>query len=367
MASHKWCNNCSVRMVKNGRFRGKQRYFCPQCSGSIVKTRLDTSMRNIKVLFKHWLLGKRSLSELAREQGVARATLSRRFHTLFLTPLHPRLPKPVPVWSNGSDALQACSSACDFLPSPHPATSTSSNPCVVVVDGIHINSCDVLLTAYDVTHHKILSWYWCKVENYSNWYSFLSSFVTCDVTAVVSDGQKGLQKALDSAFPCIPHQRCMAHVIRLGLGMLTKNPTTDAGKDLRKLITQLPCIHTSQTKRRWIGRYKRWKESYSQFLAQKSFVSLGSEKSRSSSLVTRWWYTHRNLRAVRSLLTNAIPGLFYYTQDDRIPRTSNDVEGGINSQLTELLRLHRGLRPYQQRYLVAQYLTKRMEGRVKKK
>ena len=134
------------------------------------------------------------------------------------------------------------------------------------------------------------------------------------------------------------------------LTKLTRNPKTLAGQDLRKLGKQLPTIRTRRQKRRWIRLWKHWHSKYHYFLAERSYGDIKNKK-------RGWWYTHKKLRAVRSLIQNSLPHLFTFIGHPEIPRTSNYVEGGINSRIKELLHRHRGLNLAQKQTLVSWFLA----------
>lgn len=74
---------------------------------------------------------------------------------------------------------------------------------------------------------------------------------------------------------------------------------------------------------------------------------------------------HRRLRSSYKQLDKLIKDkqLFTYLETDLttelIPRTTNYVEGGINSQLRTKLKLHRGMSEEHQRELVERYLYSR--------
>ena len=172
--------------------------------------------------------------------------------------------------------------------------------------------------------------------------------------ALVSDGQKGLRKAVKTIFPSIPHQRCLAHIIRLSLAWLTRNPQTDAGKDLRILVRELAQVKTESATKIWRSSFVEWDTHYEEFLKERSVNPATGRK----------WYTHRKLRAVRSLIVNALPNLFWFTVDSHIPNTTNAVEGGINAPLAELLHRHRGITEEQKKALVRRFLYARRKKKL---
>jgi len=184
-------------------------------------------------------------------------------------------------------------------------------------------------------------------ECLNSWLLFLS-ILDIKPTVVVCDGQRGLLKAIHSTWPKIMVQRCLIHIVRQASAWLTQHPKTKAGKHLLLLVKELRHIRTRRQKRRWIRKYRKWDKKYTTFLKEKSYSWQG-----------RWWYTHRRLRGTRSLIENAIPDLFRFVSDPTVPRTSNHVEGGINSRLKELFRSHRGFTKTKKLALASWYLALR--------
>jgi len=265
------------------------------------------------------MLGVASLTSLAKNIGVHRTTLSRRFGSLDVPP------SPVPL--------------CSF-----------THPPVLVLDGTTISKITVLIIVYNTISDQPLAWSFVLREKFDVWHTLLMRIaVRYQPHAIVSDGQKGLLKAAKAIFPHTPHQRCLAHVIRLSLAWLTRNPQTSAGQELRILIRNLAQVKTPAHANAWRESFALWNAYYEEFLKEKSVNPATGRK----------WYTHRKLRAVRSLVLRALPNLFWFTIDDRIPNTTNAVEGGINAVLAELLHRHRGITEQQKKALVTRFLYAR--------
>jgi hypothetical protein len=132
---------------------------------------------------------------------------------------------------------------------------------------------------------------------------------------------------------------------------LTKNPKTKAGEELRNIIRLLSQIDTLEQKENWIKTFRDWGIKYREFLSEK----------KQSPYTNRKWYVHRKIRGIRSMILNSLPFLFSFIDNTFIPKTSNAVEGGINSPLKDLIRKHRGLTGKKKMVLTAQYLKKRQE------
>jgi len=297
---------------------GTQRWKCKNCKKVICRKRNDVGERNRIRLVERWLTGTESLPQIAKRIGKHRTTLSKKFSKLF------NKIKSVPL-----------------------SLSTDSN--VLVLDGTTISKGKIALIVYDRISKQPLAWSFVEREYFESWYILLEKVRRKNYSttiAIVSDGQKGLRKAVSAVFPGIMHQRCIIHIIRLSLSWLTKNPKTDAGIELRKLVCVIGKIKTNQEAKLWEKYFEEWDEKYSLFLKEKSINPATGRK----------WHTHRKLRGVRSLIKTAIPNMFLYSRDARIPNTTNCVEGGINSRIAELLHRHRGINEKQKIALVRSFL-----------
>lgn len=170
-------------------------------------------------------------------------------------------------------------------------------------------------------------------------------------SSITSDGGKGLNTAVNLIYPDIPHQRCVVHVRRQGLVWLTRTPKTVPGQQLKPLIQELSKIETWEQANQWTKAILDWEHKWNSFLKQRTYFP-GTR---------RWWYTHRSLRKVRSLIIYAIPDLFHYLDDSFIPKTSNGLEGRFGS-LKNHYRQHRGLSKKRREAYLAWYLTVVING-----
>lgn len=300
---------------------GKQRFFCPLCRKSSVRSRVDLKIRINLQTFISWLTKTTGLDTTAKRLRISRSNLTRSFK---------------PFWK--------------FLPQPMPIVCNSE---ILVVDGVSIvKHYLIALIIFDRIRRIPLSWHFVLRESYSSWVLIFLSLKTQGINPriIVCDGQKGLIKAIYTVWPDVVIQRCLIHIHRQAKAWLTQNPQTDAGKELLQIVKKLIQIKTIEQKNNWMESFNEWLKKYDNFLRERSYNLINQK---------RWWYTHRKLRAVRSLLKNSLDNLFIYLEDNQVPKTSNDVEGGINSRIKDLLRIHRGLKPQHQQVLTAWYLAKR--------
>jgi len=184
-------------------------------------------------------------------------------------------------------------------------------------------------------------------ETYFAWCDFIKTLSRPQF--VVSDAQKGLTRAVRETFQGIKHQRCLIHIIRRSNAWLTKNPQTKVGLELRNIVRLLSQIEKIEHKETWIKMFNEWNYKYQDFLNEK----------KQSPYSTRKRFVHRKIRGIRSMIINSFPYLFSFLENSLIPKTSNCVEGGINSPIKDLIRKHRGLTEEKKIVLVANYLKKR--------
>jgi len=309
-------------MQKRGRTAaGTQRWYCRSCALSAVRKRPDTKDRHHRMLFTRWLTGNRSLPEVAHDYGISRRTLIRWF-----APLWGRIRQPLVL---------------------------NLDPCAIyILDGVYLSGREnAALICRTMTAQ--LSWMFAVRESFASWLAFLKNLPAPDV--VVIDGQKGLLAAILCLWPQAKIQRCLVHIERLARIKLTRQPKTRAGKELLTLVQGLFGVRTRRQRRRWLRAHRRWEHRHVAFLKERGYGEAKAGKKR------LWWYTHRNIRAVRSLLRNALPHLFTFVRYPHVPRTTNHVEGGVNSRLKELVHRHRGLPQDRKQVLVAEHLARHRE------
>lgn len=303
-------------MVKCGHTSaGTQRWKCFKCLKVSCRKREDVAKSNMSRLMRNWLLGMNSISDISTKIGITRRALTKRFSNI------KKLPR-ISLKKLGKEII-------------------------LILDGTYISKDRVLLIAYDLISEQPIAWAFTSRECFDSWVRLLSKIKTKHiVSALVSDGQKGLIKAIQMLFPDIPHQRCIAHIVRRSLAWLTRRPKTEAGLELRHLILKLKNVKSEELVLLWKKDFRLWDEKHRDFLKQKS----------NNPLTQKSWFTHRRVRAIRSLIKNALTSMFCYIKNLNIPNTTNSVEGGINSQLSELLRRHRGITRKQKEALATCFL-----------
>jgi len=307
---------CKTTMWKHGTTKqGKVRWYCKNCKRSNIRKRVDVTWKKYDRLVVEWIVEGKKLKHIAKEFGLHKQyvqNITHRHLTTYTVPNHDR-------------ALH------------------TTKP--LILDGTWIVwRYLIVLVAHDT--ERVVDWMFASNESFLTWSQFLEQ-LQGRPCGVVSDAQKGLLQAVFRRFGTIPHQRCIAHITRQSRLWLTKHPRSDAGTELLLLVNLLHTIKSNTEKESWNKSFEQWLATYANLLKEKTF-----------GIGKKWWYTHRKLRAVRSLLLRANAMMFTYL-DHQLPPTTNHLEGGINSPLKFCFKEHRGLSPEHKKQVVNLFLNER--------
>lgn len=163
------------------------------------------------------------------------------------------------------------------------------------------------------------------------------------IASITSDGHKQLILAIKEVYPGMIHQRCVVHVQRMGLNYLTRFPKSNAGRELRIIIKDLHKISDHEERKNWVNRFNKWEFDNYEFIHKKKKDYIGSHL-----------YAHHDIRKSRSVIKNALPNLFYYLDDSKIPKSTNALECRF-SYFKNNLRVHRGLSKINRRNFILWY------------
>lgn len=291
------CPSCGARMKRNGRTTaGTQRWRCPSCGASATLSYDDAAARLGE--FLAWLTSKETQSSMP-----GRGRTFRRRTAEFWR-----------VW-----------------PMPEPTGEVHR---VLFVDGIWLARDLVVLIAHD--GRFVVSWYMARSESSRAWEALMSPIPAPDV--VVCDGGTGFERARRRAWPRTRVQRCLFHAFSQVRRYTTSRPRLQAGRELYALALELMHLETLRQADWWVERYLQWCGFWADFLEERSMQD------------GRLAYTHERLRKARSSLSRLVNrgALFTYLDpalaaEGPLPRTNNAIEGGVNAQLRDMLRNHRGM------------------------
>lgn len=311
----RYCKQCGNRLHLNGKqLNGRQRWRCRTCGTARVQSRPDVSSRNQLKGFVSYLLGFQA-----------------RKHTALIR----------------SNPYEDC-----WLIMPEPVV-TGEIYDYIVIDATRVGD-TVVAVARSSSH--CLIWQYGEREDTMLWLRTLRALPP--PRAVVCDGQKGILKAIAVLWPDTVIQRCHVHVRRNIRTKLTLRPQSEAGKDLSWLVRSLKYVANEHDMAGFIALFDYLYDAHRVFLNEKT-VNLDSTTRK------KWWYTHRSVRSayrqIDALITSGQLFAFILHPELHLPSQTNQVEGGINSPIQELLYRHRGMTQTHQERLVDWYLDSRTE------
>jgi hypothetical protein len=152
------------------------------------------------------------------------------------------------------------------------------------------------------------------------------------VESITTDGHKSALKAIKKSLPDATVQPCLVHIQRMCLLWLTRFPKHLAGVELKALVMLLLKIKTINDRLWWVSEIEKWYNSHKDYLGEKTY----------NENTGRYWYKHKLLRRSYFTIKRALPNMFHYLNDHKIPSTTNGIEGYFG-HLKNHLDLHRGL------------------------
>jgi hypothetical protein len=284
-----------------GKRLGRQRFKCKNCG--VFFTRNDPSQRleNRFVWFRKWILERQTFKTLGRDSGLSIDTLQRTFYTYLDESPDVKILKREKVHLR-IDATYF-KRFCALCYQDHEDGYTQL---VRFSDGEHFEE-----IREDLTNLLRLG---------------------VHIESITTDGHKSILKAIKESLPDAIVQRCLVHIQRMCLLWLTRFPKHLAGIELRQLVLQIMAIKTENDRLYWTRQFSTWHERHKVYLQDKTF----------NQSTGRYWYTHKLLRRSYLTIKRALPNMFHYLTNPKIPATTNGIEGFF-SHLKNHLDLHRGL------------------------
>lgn len=126
-------------------------------------------------------------------------------------------------------------------------------------------------------------------------------------------------------------QRCTVHIQRECKTWLTAHPKGEAGLSWLHITNKLSQATTHHKAQLWIKDLLNWHQQYQFYIAEKSVSKTG-----------RYWYKHKMVRRSFVMIRNALPNMFKYLFNSRVPKSTNGLESFFG-HLKSYLLLHRGL------------------------
>ncbi len=278
-------------------------------------TNSGVSQSNKFVWFRKWVIGRRTLDQLQNESSSSISTLKRYFRSFL---------RRAPILS------------------VYPSEKVN-----LIIDGTYFSN-DLCLIIYRDQTIKFTQLY--RLTD-GEWYEELKEDLEnllslgVQIESITCDGHKSLLKAVRKACPHVTVQRCIIHIQRMCRIWLSKKPKTEAGVQLRRIVSKLHLIKTVDQRNYWLVSLVRWHEQFISFVNEKSF----------NPKTGRYWYTHKLLKRSYSTIINALPDMFHYLENPRIPKSTNGLESFFG-HLKGNLNIHRGLSKSHKKSFITWYL-----------
>lgn len=144
--------------------------------------------------------------------------------------------------------------------------------------------------------------------------------------AVIMDGEISVMRAIREVWPQTKIQRCLYHIQREGLRWLRSFPKTQAGCELRAILSTLASIKSFKDRDTFQALFHSWINAHYAFITALPNTTI----------------EFKDLKKTVTLIKNALPDMFHYLDDANIPSTTNALEG-FYSRLKSDYQRHRGL------------------------
>jgi hypothetical protein len=317
--SKKRKNRCwacsSLEVIKWGIRDGKQRFRCQNCGIYSTRRNHGVSKKNRFVWFREWIVGKQTFKQLVTKSGYSERTLKNYFYDYLAH---------YPTWH-----IQRSESVNLLLD----GTYFTNKVCLVLYRDNRVKA-TVLYRLTDGEWEDELR------EDLENLIS-----LGIDIESVTCDGLRNILRAVRKASPNTVVQRCLAHIQRESLQWLTKHPQSQAGYELREIIKRLHSIDNRDKWGYWVVDLVKWYEEHKDFVNAKSY----------NPETKRNWFTHKSVRKAFIHIKRALPDMFHYLDNRRIPKTTNALESFFG-HLKQNISLHRGLSKEHYKNYVKWYL-----------
>lgn len=294
---------------------GKQRFQCKSCRIYFTRNNKGVTKSNRFVWFRKWILQKQTLQIISKDSGYSVRTLKRYFH--------------------------------EYLSVPPKLSVYPSEKINLIVDGTYFSN-NLCLIVYRDNTIKFTQLY--RLTN-GEWYEEIKEdlenllALNVKIESITCDGHRAILKAINKVCKDVKLQRCIIHIQRMCRIWLSANPKSEAGIDLRKIVSTVHLIENEVQKQIWLKELIDWYNLYQDFVNEKSF----------SKETGRYWYTHKMVRRSFIVISKALPNMFHYLQNPWIPKSTNGLESFFG-HMKDNLRIHRGLSKQHRKNFIKWYL-----------
>lgn len=299
----KRCWACkSIDTIKWGKQQNKQRFKCKNCGILFTNENKSVSKSNRFVWFEKWVIGRRTIKQLSNESGYSIRTLKRHFKS----------------YLSESPVL-----------SVYPSEKVN-----LIIDGTYFSNGICLVLYRDNTIKFTQLYRFSDGEHYSEIKEDLINLLklSVQIESVTCDGHKSILKAVKEVLPDAILQRCLVHIQRDCRIWLTQNPKSTAGYELKQITSKMHLITSYYEQSFWLLKLQNWYEKHKDFINEKSY----------NLYTNRYWFTHKMVRRSFMTIKRALPNMFHYLDNPKIPKSTNSIESFFG-HMKGHLNIHRGL------------------------
>lgn len=198
----------------------------------------------------------------------------------------------------------------------------------LIYDATYFHKDGCMQNLMNASDQKIIAHQYVNKESFKEAYPWFRHLKQqgLDPQFITTDGEGSILRAMRLVWPQAKLQRCLYHLQHEGMRWLRSAPKTEAGRQLRDLLSRLSQIKTADARDHFLTHYQAWLKEY-------------EDDIRALPITT---VAYKDLKRTRVLINNALPEMFYYLEDNQVYSTTNALEG-FHSRLKLDYRRHRGL------------------------
>lgn len=198
----------------------------------------------------------------------------------------------------------------------------------ILFDGTYFHKDGCLILIMGGIDQKIIFSQYVDRESYRSVLPYLSKLRSkgLDPSYLSVDGHLAVMRAFRETWPHLTIQRCLYHIQKEGMRWLRSKPKTEAGKELRFLLSQLHKVKTENDQNNYLNYYRSWLDRHEYFVKTLPNDSVA----------------FKDLKKTMALINNGLEDMFHYLVDPKVDYTTNKLESFF-SRLKADYRKHRGL------------------------
>lgn len=267
------------------------------------------------VWFEKWIVGRQTIEQISKLSKYSVRTINRYFHS--------------------------------YLSKPPKLRIYPSEKVNLIIDGTYFSNGICLVLYRDNTIKFTQLYRFSDAERYVEIKEDLENLLKLGVQieSITCDGHKAMLKAIKEVLPHTKLQRCIVHIQRDCRIWLTKHPKSEAGYALKQITSTMHSINTHYELSLWLLQIHNWYLFYEEYINQKSY----------SMETGRYWFTHKMVRRSFMTIKRALPNMFHYLDNPKIPKSTNSIESFFG-HMRNHLNIHRGLSYEHRRQYLMWYL-----------